>query len=176
MLLALASVVFVFYCLTFETSPFVASYDSQGHGGGIRPRLHTGDYRESKVKVKDMLRPMVSRRSVLVSSTHLGLTIRFLLLSDSCRFVQFGRCLWRKNGSAVYNAVILGSEFRATRNHILLSQIRDSRNLEGQVPVFIAPGTGWPSLPPLSRMKVKVKVTLQLTVGQSVSLDVEPHL
>jgi hypothetical protein len=26
----------------FETSLFVASYDSQGHGGGIRPRLHTG--------------------------------------------------------------------------------------------------------------------------------------
>jgi hypothetical protein len=32
----------VFYCLRFETSIFVASYDSQGHGGGIRPRLHTG--------------------------------------------------------------------------------------------------------------------------------------
>jgi hypothetical protein len=29
----------IFYCLTFETSLFVASYDSQGHGGGIRPRL-----------------------------------------------------------------------------------------------------------------------------------------
>jgi hypothetical protein len=29
------------YCLSFETSLFVASYDSQGHGGGIRPRLHT---------------------------------------------------------------------------------------------------------------------------------------
>jgi hypothetical protein len=52
MLLALASVVFlgseslglvtIFYCLRFETSLFVASYDSQGHGGGIRPRLHTG--------------------------------------------------------------------------------------------------------------------------------------
>jgi hypothetical protein len=27
----------------FETSLFVASYDSQGHGGGIRPRLHTGN-------------------------------------------------------------------------------------------------------------------------------------
>jgi hypothetical protein len=25
-----------------ETSVFVASYDSQGHSGGIRPRLHTG--------------------------------------------------------------------------------------------------------------------------------------
>jgi hypothetical protein len=32
----------LFYCLSFETSPFVTSYDSQGHGGGIRPRLHTG--------------------------------------------------------------------------------------------------------------------------------------
>jgi hypothetical protein len=30
-----------FYCLKFETSLFVASYDSQGHGGGIQPRLHT---------------------------------------------------------------------------------------------------------------------------------------
>jgi hypothetical protein len=35
----------IFYCLKFETSLFVASYDSQGHGGGIRPRLHTGPLR-----------------------------------------------------------------------------------------------------------------------------------
>jgi hypothetical protein len=33
----------IFYCLRFETSLFVASYDWQGHGGGIRPRLHTGE-------------------------------------------------------------------------------------------------------------------------------------
>jgi hypothetical protein len=32
----------IFYCLRFETSLFVASYDSQVHSGGIRPRLHTG--------------------------------------------------------------------------------------------------------------------------------------
>jgi hypothetical protein len=32
----------IIYCLRFETSPFVASCDSQGYGGGIRPRLHTG--------------------------------------------------------------------------------------------------------------------------------------
>jgi hypothetical protein len=32
----------IFYCLRFETSLFVASYGSQGHGGGTRPRLHTG--------------------------------------------------------------------------------------------------------------------------------------
>jgi hypothetical protein len=29
----------IFYCLKFETSLFIASYDSQGHGGGIRTRL-----------------------------------------------------------------------------------------------------------------------------------------
>jgi hypothetical protein len=37
------------------------------------------------------------------------------------------------------SAVILGSESRGTREHILLSQIRDSPNLEGHVPVFISP-------------------------------------
>jgi hypothetical protein len=32
----------IFYCLRFETSLFVASYDSHGHGGGIRPHHHRG--------------------------------------------------------------------------------------------------------------------------------------
>jgi hypothetical protein len=32
-----------FYCLRFETSLFVAIDDSQCHGGGIRPHLHTGN-------------------------------------------------------------------------------------------------------------------------------------
>jgi hypothetical protein len=32
----------IFYCIWFETSIFVSSYDSQSHGGGIRPRLNTG--------------------------------------------------------------------------------------------------------------------------------------
>jgi general stress protein CsbA len=36
-------------------------------------------------------------------------------------------------------AVILRSESRGTHDHILLSQIRDSLNPEGQVPVFISP-------------------------------------
>jgi hypothetical protein len=37
------------------------------------------------------------------------------------------------------SAVILRSESRGTHDNILLSQIRDSSNLEGQVPVFISP-------------------------------------
>jgi hypothetical protein len=36
------------------------------------------------------------------------------------------------------SAVILKLESRGTHDHILLSQIRDSPNLEGQVPVFIS--------------------------------------
>jgi hypothetical protein len=37
------------------------------------------------------------------------------------------------------SAVILGTESHGIYNHILLSQIRDSPNPEGQVPVFISP-------------------------------------
>jgi hypothetical protein len=37
------------------------------------------------------------------------------------------------------SAVILRSESRGTHDHILLPQIPDSSNLEGQVPVFISP-------------------------------------
>jgi hypothetical protein len=37
------------------------------------------------------------------------------------------------------SSVILKSDCRGTHDHILLSQIRDSPNLEGQVPVFISP-------------------------------------
>jgi hypothetical protein len=39
----------------------------------------------------------------------------------------------------IASAVTLRSESRGTHDHILLSQIRDSPNLEGQVPVFISP-------------------------------------
>jgi hypothetical protein len=37
------------------------------------------------------------------------------------------------------SSVILGPESHGTRDRILLSQIRDSPNLEGQAPVFISP-------------------------------------
>jgi hypothetical protein len=40
---------------------------------------------------------------------------------------------------ALASAVILKSESRGTHDHILLSPIRDSPNLKGQVPVFVSP-------------------------------------
>jgi hypothetical protein len=44
------------------------------------------------------------------------------------------------------STVILGSGSRETHSHNLLSQIRASPNLEGQV--LISPGSGWPSYNP----------------------------
>jgi hypothetical protein len=87
------------------------------------------------------------------------------------------------------SAVILRSDYRGTHNHILLYQILDSPNLEGQVPVriYIPQEQGGTVIPQaLSSIfvasydsqgegirprlhKVKVKVTLRLTISQSVS-------
>jgi hypothetical protein len=39
---------------------------------------------------------------------------------------------------AIARAVIRGSDSRGTHDHIIPSQIRDSPNLEGHVPVFIS--------------------------------------
>jgi hypothetical protein len=55
----------------------------------------------SRVWVLYYYRRSVSQ-SVLVSSPHLGLTIRFLLLSVTCGLVDVGRCLWREVGSVFY--------------------------------------------------------------------------
>jgi hypothetical protein len=46
----------IFYCLRFETSIFVASYDSQGYGGGIRTRLHTGELLSDSLQLFNNLR------------------------------------------------------------------------------------------------------------------------
>jgi hypothetical protein len=39
----------------------------------------------------------------MVSSTHLGLTTKFLSSSNCCGFIDVGRSLWRENGCAVYS-------------------------------------------------------------------------
>jgi hypothetical protein len=43
------------------------------------------------------------------------------------------------------NAAIFGSDSHGTRDDILLPQIQDFPNQEGQVPVLYTPGAGWPS-------------------------------
>jgi hypothetical protein len=86
----------IFYCLRFETSLFVVSYDSQDHGGGIRNRIHTGAH---GFKVKVTLRLTVSQLVSLGVEPHLGLMTRYLLLIDNYGLIFLGRPLWREDGS-----------------------------------------------------------------------------
>jgi hypothetical protein len=51
----------IFYCLRFETFLFVASYDSQGCSGGIRPRLHTGGFLLTNT-LSTILVPLINSR------------------------------------------------------------------------------------------------------------------
>jgi hypothetical protein len=71
-------------------------------------------------------------QSIFEQRTHLGLTAIFLLLSESCGFVDVGRSLWREDGHVVYNYCwyspaqsFSGEKSRGTRDHISLSQVTD---------------------------------------------------
>jgi hypothetical protein len=84
------------------------------------------------VKVKVKLRPTVCRPVCLWIKHPSGATTKFLLLLDSCGFCWCGalsptrgRVCCLQLLLALASAVILGSESRGTRNHILLPQIRD---------------------------------------------------
>jgi hypothetical protein len=100
MLLALASVVFLgsedlsirdhIYCLRFETSFFVASYDSQGHGGGIRPRLHTGAWLRSKCSNLKSITCPTFINSGRTEQRSPPLTVRLI---SACLFVATETCL-----------------------------------------------------------------------------------
>jgi hypothetical protein len=112
-----------------------------------------------------------------------------------------GRPLWREVGSVICSAITHRLESRRTHNQILLSHLRlpqpggpGSRIYipQEQGGPVIPPGTGFPfrrllrlaglrrrcSNPPphWTASFKKVKVTLRLTVSQSVCLDVEPLL
>jgi hypothetical protein len=64
------------------------------------------------------------------------------------------------------SAVILGPESRGTRDHILLSHIRDFPSLEGQVPVFITRRNRVVQLYPLSLLSLSLM--LRPTVSRPV--------
>jgi hypothetical protein len=110
-------------------------------GRGISPSqgrcLHTEQHKQNKrIQTSWIWILRYDRRSagqsVLEQSTHLGLTTRSLLLIWQLRVSWFGapsltrRRVCRLQFQLVLaSAVILGSESRRTRGHILLSQIRD---------------------------------------------------
>jgi hypothetical protein len=100
-----------------------------------------------------ILRSTVDRPVCLGIKHQFGLTIRFLLLSDSYGFVDVGRSLTKgrvcrlKLPLVLASADIFGSDSHGTRDHNLLSQIRDFpfRRLlrpAGSRPLLYLPG-GW---------------------------------
>jgi hypothetical protein len=112
----------------------------------------------TQLKVKILLRPTAV---CLCVKSPTWAKARFLLLWDSCGFVDVGRPLWHvcrlQLLLALASAVILGSKSRVGSD-ILLPQIRDSPNMKGLVPIFISPRNRVPfSLPPTTR-RVRVEV------------------
>jgi hypothetical protein len=64
------------------------------------------------------------------------------------------------------NAVILGSESLGTHDHILLSQIRDLPNLEGQVAIFISSRNRMPQLYPQALCSILSPPTTRRAKGE----------
>jgi hypothetical protein len=89
----------IFYCLRFETSLFVASNDFQGHGGGIRPRLHTGAHLCSKSQSQSYITTDGQSASLSWNKAYAQIivTVRHL------RCLHVGHSLWREDGSVVYS-------------------------------------------------------------------------
>jgi hypothetical protein len=113
-----------------------------------------------------------------VSSTHLGLTTRLLLLADSCGFVDVGRSLWRENGSAVYNFCwsspaqsFLGRGPTGLVTIFCCIRFETPPTWMAGSPYVYPPGTGWPSYPPRHSALVESESESYVTTdGQSASL------
>jgi hypothetical protein len=106
-----------------------------------------------------------------VSSTHLGPKTRFLLLSDSCGFVDVGRSLWREDGChlqlllAPASAVTLGPNPARLMTIFYCLRLDTPSIWRIRSPYLCPLGTRWPSYTPRHRVPFSSPpTTLRVTV------------
>jgi hypothetical protein len=111
---------------------FVASYDSQGYGGGIRPSFHTGVPRKVKIRVRVALRLAVYRQSVRLGAEPFETHGQIFSQLITCGHSPYITCSLTRGLAchlqlllALVSAFVLGAESRGTRDRILLFQIGD---------------------------------------------------
>jgi hypothetical protein len=100
-----------------------------------------------RVRVRVTLRLAVYRHQFVLATNPLRHTTRILIFQpNTCSYSPYVTSSLTRGWVCCLQlllvlacAVILRSESRESHDHILLSQIRDAPNLEGQVPVFISP-------------------------------------
>jgi hypothetical protein len=149
-------------------------------------KLMTSNYNcFTKVKVEIMLHLMISWPVYLGVKSHLGPKTRFLLLSNSCGFVDVGCPLCQDDRSVIYNCCWLcqHSDFwvwvlRDSWPYFTVSDLRFPQP-EGPGPRLYPPGTGWLSYtpkqwvpfssPPMTRM-VTVEVFTPASTGMASSI------
>jgi hypothetical protein len=113
-------------------SHFVASYDSQGYGGGIRTRLYT------RVSVRVTFDWRFTANHSILATSPLRVTTNNFFQLNTCGHSPYVTCCLTRGCVCrlqlllvLASAVTLRSESRGTHDHILLSQIPDFPNLGG---------------------------------------------
>jgi hypothetical protein len=97
-------------------------------------------------------------QSVLLSSPHLGLMTRFLLLSDHCGF-WYGRPLWREDGSVLYNVQC------TIYNTFYFLRFETPPTWRTRSLYLYPPGTGWPGYTPRHWVTHSIHSNSQLLVA-----------
>jgi hypothetical protein len=100
----------------------------------------------SRVRVRVSLRLAVYSQSVHLGAKPLETHDQYFFQLNTCGYSPYITFSLTRSWVCrlqlllvLASAVILGSKSLGTHDNILLSQIRNSPNLEGQVPVFISP-------------------------------------